>query len=83
MYDINKRLAELLQVPEVDFKSDARLVIEAMRKREDWHRFVAHKVGGFIPLFPEIRYLIPVDLIMDRSGKLTKLATEWLKERSK
>ena len=80
MYDINKRLAELLQVPEVDFKSDARLVIEAMRKREDWPKFVYYIASSHLSTILDYTYAV-INLIMDRTGELAKLALEWLERR--
>ena len=84
MYDINKRLAELLQVPEVDFKSDARLVIEAMREREDWREFYiwASDHGRALDYNSQGTVFIRMSIAMDKTGKLAKLATEWI-ERGK
>ena len=65
-----------------DYYSDPRLVIEAMREKEDFHQFLGW-LGGYVEWIGGIleEEQIPIDLIMDKTGKLAKLATEWI-ERS-
>ena len=61
--------------PSPDYCGDPRLVIEAMRKRWDWEEFYDFLVHECV-----IRELI--DLIMDKTGRLAVLATEWMKEHA-
>ena len=67
-----------------DYCADPRLVIEVMRERGDWDRFrlvigVGYRDG---PYKNSITY-ISLDLIMDKTGKLARLATEWIKQKGK
>lgn len=60
-----------------DYCADPRLVIEVMRGRVDWEKFLAWLISGLdsISLIMELF----IDLIMDTTGKLALLGIEWLR----
>lgn len=72
---IKKHIAE----SNPDYCDDPRLVIEVMRKREDWDEFcIFVEQKCWYDAYPWI------DLFMDKTGKLRDLALEWLeKEKGK
>ena len=87
---INRKLADLLfsktwQGIVPNFCSDPRLVIEAMREREDWREFYiwASDHGRALDYNSQGTVFIRMSIAMDKTGKLAKLATEWLKEKEK
>lgn len=62
-----------------DYCTDPRLVIEAMMEKWIWDKFAGslcernkRQVGN---------YNISLDLIMDKTGKIAKLAIDWLEGR--
>jgi hypothetical protein len=60
-----------------DYCADPRLVIEAMRRRDEDKDFlvdIVEKNNRYPPFFI-------VDLIMDKTGRLANLAIEWLETR--
>lgn len=61
--------------PNPDYCADPRLVIEVMMEREDWLEFAAHYLIVDVHSQEDG---IQIDLIMDKTGKLAKLAIEWL-----
>jgi hypothetical protein len=73
-----------------DYCADPRLVIEAMREREDFIMFLKTTGSGGDMLIltgktlpvdnVEHREFVYLDLIMDKTGKLALLGIEWLKE---
>lgn len=67
--------------PNPDFTADPTLVLVEMRKREDWLDFISF-VGKFSTdgVSYDVQYDVSqfVDLILDRSGKLAEMASEWL-----
>ena len=65
-----------------DYCADPRLVIEAMQEREDWPKFVYYIASSHLSTILDSTYAV-INLIMDRTGELAKLATEWLKEKEK
>jgi len=88
MRDINRELYRLLYPDRMvfhedipDFKSDARLVIEAMMEREDWPLFLDYVGGDYYPPADPLAgniSLIDCNLILDKTGKLRDAAIEWL-----
>ena len=60
-----------------DYCDDPRLVIEVMRERKDFDEFI--DIGIQSQKWFEADDWI--DLFMDRTGKLAKLATEWLNQQ--
>lgn len=64
-----------------NYCDDPRLVVAVMREREDWDEFADIH---FIPAITgdgKRMFYISEYLIMDRTGKLAKLATEWLNKQ--
>ena len=55
-----------------DYCSAPSLVIEAMKERADFSGFI-EQIGLYIG-----QWLMDVDLILDKTGRLAKLAVEWL-----
>ena len=79
---INKHLRE----SNPDYAADPRLLLREMMKRDDWPRFL-DSIGGFHSAFAgedglpsSIKWIdsIPLDYILDTTGKLRDLAIEWL-----
>ncbi len=68
-----------------DFTSDAGKVqlLREMKKREDWNEFQGWCFVGTSTLDGQVDYGIPVDLILDTTGKLAKIALDWIKENTK
>ncbi len=66
-----------------DYCADPRLVIEAMRKREDWREFYiwASDHGRALDYNSQGTVFIRMSIAMDKTGKLAKLATEWIERR--
>ena len=60
-----------------DYCSDARLVIEAMRERNEDTEFIWFAVAVY-PHNLKYKECAITDLIMDKTGKLAVLAYEWL-----
>ena len=62
-----------------DYAADPRLVLREMEKRDDFNRFVA-KINGFSLDEDDelIDNAIPIDLILDTTGKVGDLAIKWL-----
>jgi len=63
-----------------DYCADPRLVIEAMREHCCLLDFLMY--AGFFPQDGHADESWLIEYIMDKTGKLTKLATEWLKEQA-
>ena len=63
-----------------DYCADPRLVIEAMRERDDWQEFGTHYLllAGVKNIW---EFGIPLDLMMNREGALALLALEWIEGR--
>ena len=64
-----------------DYCADPRLVIKVMREREDWDEFAD---TYFIPAITgdgKRMFYISEHLITDKTGKLAKLATEWINKQ--
>ena len=78
--DANGEVVLIPREDNPDYTDDPRLVLREMKKREDFHRFVA-KINAFSLDEDDalIDNAIPVDLILDTTGKLRDLAIEWLK----
>lgn len=85
MTQINRKLHEALgrTGKPLDYCGDPRLVIEAMREREDWTSFYEYCTYRFVRIPGAYSIYIAIDLIMDRTGKLAKLGTEWIKQKGK
>jgi hypothetical protein len=62
-----------------NYCADPRLVIEVMREKEDFVRFIRFLSKGMIE--PAQSSFICIDLMMDKTGKLAELAIEWLAQK--
>ena len=63
-----------------NYCADPRLVIEAMIGRRDWIKFLKHITNHCMSGYASINNFTR-DRIMDRTGKLAVLATEWINKQ--
>ena len=68
-----------------DYKADPRLVLREMEKREDWIKFAVflHHSQSISALHAGVVRTVPVDLILDQTGKLAQLALDFLPKEEK
>ena len=68
-----------------DYAADPRLVIEVMREQlppDKLADFLLYIIDRLFPSSSQAAVLYQfIDLIMDRTGKLAKLATEWINKQ--
>jgi hypothetical protein len=65
-----------------DYAADPRLVLEVMKKREDWWLF--SRLSGFwvIPFEAGEKIYLDTAYILDKTGKLRDKAIEWMEGRN-
>ena len=64
----------------LDYAADPRLVLREMMKQEGWVEFQSWCFIGVLNFDDSLCYGVPVDLILDTTGKLRDIAIEWLKD---
>ena len=73
-------MTEHLKKNSPDYAADPRLVLREMMKRDDFDRFISNINAFSLDEDNDlINNAVPVDLIMDTTGKLADIAIEWLK----